>query len=67
MWNGVVVIDSSDFLEKRIVSLQRILFSGSDVDVTVRFSAILGRPTGAPIPTSYFGDILTKKHHVFVV
>ena len=61
------IFDLLDLFEKRIVAMQRILFSGSNVDVAVRLGAILGRPTGAAIPTRYFGHVLTKKHDVFVV
>jgi hypothetical protein len=55
----------TDILEERVFSsFESILLSSANVNVSIRIGAVLGRPTGAPIPTFDFGDIVAKKHHM---
>lgn len=56
----------SDFLEERVFSLKRVFLSGADIHVSVVVSAVLSRPTSAPMPTSDLGHIFTKDHNVVI-
>jgi hypothetical protein len=54
----------TDILEERGFTIKRVFFAGSNVDISIRIRAVLGRPTGAPIPTFDLGDIVAKDHHM---
>lgn len=54
----------SNFLEERVFSLKRVFLSGADIHVSIVVSAVLSRPTRAPMPTRDLGDIFTKDHNV---
>ena len=54
----------TDILEERGFSFKSVFLASANVDVSIRIGAVLGRPTGAPIPTFDLGDIVAKKHHM---
>ena len=57
-----------DILEKRVLfAMQRVFLPGADIHVSIGLGTILGRPTGAAIPSGDFGDILAQDHDVTFV
>jgi hypothetical protein len=47
--------------------MQRVFLPGADIHVSIGLGTILGRPTGAAIPSGDFGDILAEEHDVTFV
>jgi hypothetical protein len=56
-----------DFLEKRILAVERVFLPGADIHVSIGVGAVLGGESGTPIPPGYFHDVIAENHCVTVI